>query len=246
MLLVTNYQWNLTLELLSPLYLFKFTKKSQQFQFREHITEAFYLHRGNLKPSGQIQVPVTLNDESKTLPLVIVDGAGPMLFGRNWLHELHLNWQHLKQINQVTDDDELRQILDLYSDIFKDELRKLSGATASFTVDPTVPPKFHRPRSIAYALRPKVEAELDRLVKNGIIEPVAHSDWAAPIVPVLKSDGNIRICGDYKVTINKASKLEQYPIPLIEDLFASLSGGKTFTKLDMSHAYQQLVLDENS
>ena len=91
-----------------------------------------------------------------------------------------------------------------------------------------------------------MEAELERLQSQGIIEPVQFSDWAAPIVPVPKSDGNIRICGDYKVTINRAAKLDKYPIPRINDLFASLAGGKTFSKLDLSHAYQQIQLDEES
>ena len=49
-----------------------------------------------------------------------------------------------------------------------------------------------------------------------------------------------------KVTVNQASKLDRYPIPKIEDLLAKLAGGKRFTKLDMSQAYQQLVLDEES
>ena len=48
------------------------------------------------------------------------------------------------------------------------------------------------------------------------------------------------------MTVNQAAKVDQYPIPRIDDLFASLSGGKKFTKLDLSHAYQQVQLDEAS
>ena len=93
----------------------------------------------------------------------------------------------------------------------------------------------------------KVDEELQRLQKDGIIEPVQFADWAAPIVSVLKSDGkSVRICGDFKLTVNQASKLDRYPIPKIEDLLAKLAGGKLFTKLDMSQAYQQLLLDEES
>lgn len=81
-----------------------------------------------------------------------------------------------------------------------------------------------------YDLRPKVEAEIDRLCEAGIISPVKFSEWATPIVPVVKKNGDVRICGDFKVTINPALCAEKYPIPRIEDLFASLSGGQHFSK----------------
>ena len=75
-----------------------------------------------------------------------------------------------------------------------------------------------------------MEEELDRLQTEGIIEPVQYAEWAAPIEPVLKADGkSLRICGDFKVTVNKASKLDRYPIPKVEDLFATLSHGSSFT-----------------
>ena len=53
------------------------------------------------------------------------------------------------------------------------------------------------------------------------------------------------LCGDYKVTVNRVSSLEQYPIPKMEDMFTSLAGGEKICKLDMSHAYQQIRLDED-
>ena len=88
--------------------------------------------------------------------------------------------------------------------------------------------------------------ELERLEKAGVIEPVQFSDWAAPIVPVMKRDGSIRVCGDYKVTINQAARLDTYPLPRIDDLFARLAGGEVFSKLDLAHAYQQIALVEAS
>ena len=72
------------------------------------------------------------------------------------------------------------------------------------------------------------------------------SDCAAPIDPVVNQDGNIRICGDYKLTINAVAKTDPYPLPRIEDIFASLSGGKLFTKLDLEHTYQQITLTDDS
>ena len=82
---------------------------------------------------------------------------------------------------------------------------------------------------------------------EGIITPVQFADWAAPIIPVVKQDDkSLRICGDFKLTVNQVSRLDRYPIPRIEDLFAKLAGGQSFTKLDMSQAYQQILLDEDS
>ena len=73
------------------------------------------------------------------------------------------------------------------------------------------------PRSIPFALQPKVHAELERLVKAGVTEPVQFSDWTAPIVPVMKPNGSVHICGDYKVTVNQVAKTDSYPIPRIDD-----------------------------
>ena len=72
-------------------------------------------------------------------------------------------------------------------------------------------------------------------------------EWAAPIVPVLKSDRQtVRICGDFRTTVNPISQLNRYPIPKVEDLFATLQKGKRFSKIDLSQAYQQLMLDDES
>ena len=49
-----------------------------------------------------------------------------------------------------------------------------------------VMPKIFKPRPVPSALKAKVEEELDRLVKLKIYEPVTHSEWEAPVGPVLK------------------------------------------------------------
>ena len=63
---------------------------------------------------------------------------------------------------------------------------------------------------------------------------------------MLKNDGTIRICGEYKQTINQVAIPDKYSLPKVDDLLASLAGGEPFTKLDLAHAYQKLVLDEES
>ncbi len=104
-------------------------------------------------------------------------------------------------------------------------------------------PKFFKPRPVPFLLRDKVEKELDDLQAKGIISPVQIS---APIVPVLKQNGKLRICGDFKLAINQAAPTEVYPHPRIEELFTNLAGEELFSKLDMSNAYLQLPLYEDS
>lgn len=193
---------------------------------------------------GVADVKVTYAQQVKTLPLVVVKGTGPSLLRRGWLENLKLKWDEIRHVRTETQG--LQQVLSKHEDVFKEELGMLKGMKATIRVSAEACPKFYRPRSVPYAMRAKVEVELERLLKQGIIEPVKYAEWAAPIVPVLKPDGSVRICGDYKLTVNSASSLEQYPIPRVEDLFNTLAGGKQFSKLDLSHAYQQIVMDEES
>ena len=76
----------------------------------------------------------------------------------------------------------LEEVLEQYQEGFNDELGLLKGATAKIYTDQEASPKFCKPRPVPYTLCKKVEDELERLQKQGIIEPVQFSDWAAPIV----------------------------------------------------------------
>jgi len=76
------------------------------------------------------------------------------------------------------------------------------------------------------------------------MEKITTLDWAAPIVPVVKLNGSIRICDDYKLTANKATKTESYPLSKVEDIFSLLAGGKLFTTLGLSHALLNIAIEE--
>ena len=65
-------------------------------------------------------------------------------------------------------------------------------------------------------------------------------------VIVLKADGNVRICGDYKTTINPVIENDTYPVPTVDEVFEKVQGGKLFTKIDLTQAYLQVELDEES
>ena len=137
----------------------------------------------------------------------------------------------------------LKDILSKYSEMFHDTLGLVKGLKMKLHMNPGSQPRFNKPRSVPFALREKIEAELERLCKEKVMEPVQFREWATPIVP---GDGSIRICGNYKITVNRAASVESYPIPRIEDLLASIGNAKVISKLDVSHAYQQLELDNVS
>ena len=91
----------------------------------------------------------------------------------------------------------LSTVLDRHKAVFSDELGVIGGMSAKLFVDPQIRPRFVKYRTVPYSMRGRVQQELERLQQQGILEPVAFSDWAASIVPVLKKDGSVRICEDY-------------------------------------------------
>ncbi len=194
---------------------------------------------------GAIEVCVEYQGQKENLSLLVVRKRGPSLLGRDWLLKIRLDWRELHQV-RASPSLSLQELLDQHPDLFKDELGTVKGVAAQIHVEHQARPQFFRPRPVPYALRAKLEKELECLEETGVIDAVQFSDWAAPIVPVMKKDGSVSVCGDYKVTVNQVATLDTYPLPRIEDLFASLAGGKAFTKLDLAHAYQQVLLHEDS
>ena len=92
------------------------------------------------------------------------------------------------------------QPLKRYAKVFENELGEIKGMEARIDITPQAQPHFCKARPVSFALKHKVEAELDRLLEEGIVEAVQSAEWAAPIVPVVKNDGSVCICGDYHLT----------------------------------------------
>ena len=99
-------------------------------------------------------------------------------------------------------------------------------------------PKFFKPRSVPFAIRDEIGQPLERLECDGVIKKVSHSARAAPIIALQKKGWFFFfwICGDYEVTISTSLEVDPYSLPNPTDLYASLTGGQKFTKLDLSQA----------
>lgn len=187
---------------------------------------------------GTRKVDVTFRDKQASLQLLVAKGKGPSLLGRNWFAPLGIKLEGLHYQDADGYLGEFAQIFQPFG--------TYSGPPISIEVDPSVAPIYRKSRSIPFAIREKVSEELDRQIKLGILVPVPHSSWATPIVPILKSDGSIRLCGDYKCTVNLAVRSDTYPLPTASESFASLAGGRFFTKLDLESAYTQIRVDDES
>ena len=120
----------------------------------------------------------------------------------------------------------------------------LQRIEASVSVVPHASPKLHWPRAVLFAIKAKLEETLKAEVEEGELIPVEKSEWAAPIVVVHKRDGGLRVCGDFKVTINPVICPQVYPLPTPDELFSALANGESYSKLDLSRAYKQMKVEK--
>ena len=94
----------------------------------------------------------------------------------------------------------------------------------------TVPIK-QRYRRFAPPMQLEIRKELDKLMKQGIIEP-SMSPWASPLVPIRKKNGKLRICIDFRA-VNEITKKYSFPLPYISDAVNHFRGSKYFSSLDL-------------
>ena len=151
-----------------------------------------------------------------------------------------------KYENTCTDVSQCRSVSQLkQSEVFKPGLGLVKGVQASLVLKDNSKPIMLKARSLPYALRDKVENELNAMVEAEILTKVDDSPWGTPIVPVKKDGGqSVRICGDYKSTLNKCVSTRQYPLPTVEECFNSVQGGQKFSKIDIKKAYNNLLIRE--
>ena len=132
-------------------------------------------------------------------------------------------------------------ILKEYNDVFKG-VGTLPGGPYHIRLKEQYRPVQHPPRSVPIAMQTAYKAELDRLVKEGIIKEVKeHTEWINSIVPVMKPNGSLRLCLDPK-DLNKAIKRNQWYSRTIDDILPELAKSKFKTLKDATSGYWHVVL----
>lgn len=104
------------------------------------------------------------------------------------------------------------------------------------------PPVKVRPRRYARADQEVIDAEVDKMLKDNVIEE-GQGAWGFPVVLVKKKDGSVRFCIDYRM-LNNITKKDVYPLPRIDDTIESMHGARRFTSLDLHAGYWQVPVAE--
>lgn len=177
------------------------------------------------------------------LNILIIENGDSPIEGRDFLRK----FKQVVSINSIINKlESVNVILEYYEEIFREEIGKLKNVKVNLENVGNPYPKFVKARPVPYAFRKDIENQLNELSEQGILTKTDSTDWGSPLVPVLKSDGKIRICADYKITLNPWLKETNYPLPRVQDIFTKLSDGKFFSKIDLASAYNQIELNDES
>ena len=155
-------------------------------------------------------------------------------------------FQHLAAVtsNQPTTSLDIRSE---FLSVFDGQIKTMEGETFHIALTKDAKPFcVNTPRTVPFAYREKLQAELELLQEQGIIASVTEpTEWCSPIVVAPKKDSDkIRLCVDLS-QLNKYVKRERYqsatPAQAVADIAAQ--SAKVFTKLDALKGYHQCPLD---
>ncbi|XP_055584973.1 uncharacterized protein K02A2.6-like [Uranotaenia lowii] len=198
---------------------------------------------------GEFITEVTIRNVSKQGCIYVANHSDLDVLGID-LIELFNLWSvpFDSLVNSIQKSEDVAQRLKVkFPEVFQSSLGLCTKAQVTLYLKPDSRPVYCPKRPVAYAALPKVDAELQRLQERGIISPVQFSNWAAPIVVVRKSDNvSVRICGDYSTGLNAALESDRHPLPHPDDIFTALAGARIFSQIDLSDAYLQVEVEEES
>ncbi|XP_026281310.1 uncharacterized protein K02A2.6-like [Frankliniella occidentalis] len=123
---------------------------------------------------------------------------------------------------------------------------RYNGPPVHLHLKPGAKPKYQPARSIPFPLITKYNDAVDHNISSSVWVPVEVSEWASGLVPVQKKNGELRLCADYKSTLNPALLTDSYCSPTVSEVLAAASGATIFGELDCKEAYLQIPVDEES
>ncbi|XP_078045447.1 uncharacterized protein LOC144474480 [Augochlora pura] len=185
---------------------------------------------------------VTIAVESALVDFEVDSGTAVTIMSREWIRQLKIPLEETVAHVSTEQGNPVDKILNDYKSKLDSTSSKIRGIQARLTLKENAKPIFLKSRTVPFRLVPLVEKEINALEKAGILEKVNASEWATPIVPVLKKNNTIRMCGDFSVTLNKHLVIDEHPLPISDELFAAMAGGEKLSKIDIKHAYLQMEI----
>ncbi len=146
----------------------------------------------------------------------------------------------------LTGQEQLGALLEEYHDVFslgKEDRGETDLIELHIDTGDAVPRKYPV-RRVPFAVRDEIARNLQEMQDAKVIQP-SSSPWASPVVLVRKRDGTLRFCVDYR-GLNSVTKLDQFPLPRIDDLLDQLGKSRYFTTLDLASGFWQIRVDKPS
>ena len=137
----------------------------------------------------------------------------------------------------------LKSLISRYEDVFSDKLGRTNVLYHDVDVGNARPVK-QSPYRLNPVKREVVNSEVKYMLDNGLIEP-SFSSWSSPVVLVKKSNGQPRLCFDYR-KVNQVTKSDSYPLPRVDDCIDRIGHSKFISKFDLLKGYWQVLLSRRA
>ncbi len=131
-----------------------------------------------------------------------------------------------------------------FPSVFTFENIGIKGTNIHITTANLPPSLPAKPRPMRLDIKDDVKLELQKYTDMGLHRP-SNTVYTSPLLPLRKPDGSLRLAVDYRI-LNTFITHPNTPIPLIRDLVEELAAYTYYSEVDLSKAYNQLLLDEPS
>lgn len=208
---------------------------------------------------GHLDVPIKYGDIAKVVRVYVVPGLSQKLYlGINFWNAFGIVPMSVNGLSGELDEEEPESKLHDLDCEQRNELENICKNFPSFTFEGLGKTSLHthhidtgdklpikqRHYPISPAVQKLVDAEIERMLKLGVIEE-SESSWSSPIVLVKKSNGKSRLCLDSRA-LNEVTKKDAYPLPKIDGHLGRLANTKYISKIDLKDAFWQIELDKES